>query len=84
MAQMVRFLTCDRSLTVSIWHHRTSHRGRNVWTFRAESEYFRFRLKPGNDEFVTTSETFSSKASAQNGIDFVRTNAPDVPTEDLT
>jgi uncharacterized protein YegP (UPF0339 family) len=42
----------------------------------AAGEY-RFRLKAGNGEVIATSEAYSSKASAQNGIESVRTNAAD-------
>lgn len=44
---------------------------------------FRFRLKAGNGEVIATSESYVSKASAQNGIESVKTNA-DSPTVDLT
>lgn len=38
---------------------------------------FRFRLKARNGEIISTGEAYESKASAQNGIESVRTNAPD-------
>jgi hypothetical protein len=38
---------------------------------------FRFRLKAGNGEVIAISEGYSSKASAQNGIESVRKNAAD-------
>lgn len=37
---------------------------------------FRFRFKAGNGEIVLTSEGYQSKASAKNGIDSVKRNAP--------
>ena len=37
---------------------------------------FRFRLKAGNGETILASEGYKQKASAENGIDSVRTNAP--------
>ena len=37
---------------------------------------FRFRLKAGNGETVGTSEGYKQKASAENGIESVKTNAP--------
>lgn len=38
---------------------------------------FRFRLKAGNGEIILASEGYKQKASAENGIDSVRRNAPD-------
>jgi uncharacterized protein YegP (UPF0339 family) len=38
---------------------------------------YRFRLKAGNGEVIAISEAYSSKASAQNGIESVRKNAAD-------
>jgi uncharacterized protein len=38
---------------------------------------YRFRLKAGNGEIIATSEAYESKASAKNGIESVRKNAPD-------
>jgi uncharacterized protein YegP (UPF0339 family) len=37
---------------------------------------FAFNLKAANNQVVLTSETYSSKASAQGGIDSVKKNAP--------
>jgi len=36
---------------------------------------FRFNLKAGNHEIILTSETYEAKASAENGIESVRTNS---------
>ena len=38
---------------------------------------YRFRLKARNGEIIATSEGYVAKASAENGIDSVRRNAPD-------
>lgn len=38
---------------------------------------FRFNLKAGNGQIILTSETYESKASAQNGIESVKKNAGD-------
>lgn len=38
---------------------------------------FRFRLKAGNGEIILASQGYSAKASAVNGIESVKTNAPD-------
>jgi uncharacterized protein YegP (UPF0339 family) len=45
---------------------------------------YRFVLKAGNGEIIATSETYTSKASAKNGIDSVKENAPKAETVDLT
>lgn len=37
---------------------------------------FRFRLKAGNGEVILASESYKQKASAMNGIESVRKNAP--------
>jgi uncharacterized protein len=36
-----------------------------------------FNLLAGNGEIILTSETYKAKAGAKNGIESVRTNAPD-------
>lgn len=38
---------------------------------------FRFRLKAGNGEIILVSEGYKQKASATNGIESVKKNAPD-------
>lgn len=38
---------------------------------------FRFRLKAGNGENILASEGYKAKASAENGIASVKSNAPD-------
>ena len=38
---------------------------------------FHFTLKAGNGEPILSSETYAAKAGAQNGIESVKTNAPD-------
>ncbi|MFN3876736.1 MAG: DUF1508 domain-containing protein, partial [Flavobacteriales bacterium] len=38
---------------------------------------FRFRLKAGNGQTILASEGYSQKASALNGIESVKKNAPD-------
>ena len=45
---------------------------------------FRFNLKAANGEITATSEAYESKASALNGIESVRTNAPIAETDDQT
>jgi uncharacterized protein YegP (UPF0339 family) len=45
---------------------------------------FRFRLKASNGQIIAVSEAYNSKASALNGIDSVKKNAPDAPIDDQT
>jgi uncharacterized protein len=45
---------------------------------------FRFRLKAGNGQTIAVSEGYTSKASALNGIESVRTNAPAADLDDQT
>ena len=45
---------------------------------------FRFRLKAANGETIAVSEAYNAKASAENGVESVRTNAPDAELVDLT
>ena len=45
---------------------------------------FRFNLKAGNGEVIASSEGYSSKASAVNGIESVKKNAADAVVVDLT
>ena len=44
---------------------------------------FRFRLKAKNGEIIATSEGYKAKASAMNGIDSIKRNAPDAKIEKL-
>ena len=45
---------------------------------------YRFNLKSGNGETIATSEGYSSKASALNGIEAIQRDAADAAIEDLT
>ena len=40
---------------------------------------FRFRLKAKNGQIIATSEGYKTKASAFNGIESIKKNAPDAP-----
>jgi uncharacterized protein YegP (UPF0339 family) len=51
---------------------------------RKSSAGYRFVLKAGNGEIIATSETYASKASAKNGIESVRENAPKAEVVDTT
>ena len=45
---------------------------------------FHFNLLAGNGQVIATSETYESKEAALNGIESVKTNAPDASTDDQT
>ncbi|MGH3737560.1 MAG: YegP family protein [Micromonosporaceae bacterium] len=45
---------------------------------------YRFRLKASNGQVIAVGEAYESKASALNGIDSVKRNAPDAALDDLT
>ena len=45
--------------------------------YKDKGEEYRFRLRAGNGEIVLVSESYTQKASAENGIESVRSNAPD-------
>ncbi|UAB91105.1 YegP family protein (plasmid) [Ruegeria sp. SCSIO 43209] len=44
--------------------------------FEDKAGEFRFRLKAGNGEIILASEGYVQKASAEKGIESVKTNAP--------
>ncbi len=44
---------------------------------------WRFRLKASNGQVIATGEGYSSKAGALNGIESIKTNAPDAPVEEV-
>lgn len=44
---------------------------------KGSSGKFRFNLRAGNNETILTSEAYEAKASAENGIESVRTNSKD-------
>lgn len=52
--------------------------------FKDSSGGYRFRLKAGNGEIIASSESYTTKSGAQNGIQSVKTNAPSAPVVDLT
>ena len=43
---------------------------------KSSNDQFRFVLKAGNGEIILTSEFYTTKAAAENGIASVRTNSP--------
>lgn len=44
--------------------------------YKDKAGEFRFRLKAGNGEIILASEGYKRRASAENGIESVRKNAP--------
>ncbi|MFI5692156.1 YegP family protein [Kribbella sp. NPDC051586] len=53
--------------------------------YKDKSGEFRFRLKAGNGEVIaTSSESYTTKASALNGIDSIKRNAGDANIDDQT
>ncbi|MBQ6568711.1 MAG: YegP family protein [Clostridia bacterium] len=44
---------------------------------------FRFRLKARNGEIIAVSEGYKTKASAVNGINSIKKNAPEAPIEKI-
>ena len=48
--------------------------------YQGKDKQYRFRLKAGNGEIIATSEGYSSKSAAENGIASVQQNAPGAPT----
>lgn len=43
---------------------------------------FHFSLLASNGQVIATSEVYNSKAAALNGIQSVKTNAPDAPVDE--
>jgi len=61
--------------------------GENIENFeikKSEDGQFYFTLKATNDEIIATSEMYTSKQNCQNGIDSVKTNAPNAEVVDTT
>lgn len=52
--------------------------------FKDKGGQFRFNLKAANGEVIASSEGYSSKASAQSGIESVKKSAGDAAVVDLT
>jgi uncharacterized protein len=45
---------------------------------------YRFRLKAANGQIIAVGEAYESKASALDGIESVKKNAPDATVDDKT
>ena len=52
--------------------------------YEDKSGGFRFRLKAGNGEIIASSESYKTKAAAENGIESVKKNAGDAAIDDQT
>ncbi|XUX00549.1 MAG: YegP family protein [Dehalogenimonas sp.] len=52
--------------------------------YKDKSGEFRFRLCASNGQCIATSESYKTKASAMNGIESVKTNAPGAALDDQT
>ena len=52
-----------------------------LWTDKGGD--WRFNLKASNGQVIATSQGYSSKASALNGIESVKTNAPGAEVEEV-
>lgn len=50
----------------------------------SESGKFSFNLKAGNNQVIGTSQSYDSEESRDNGIESVKTNAPDAAVEDIS
>lgn len=51
---------------------------------KASNGQYKFVLKAPNGEVIATSETYSSKAGAENGIESVKKNAPIAEVIDIS
>ncbi len=51
---------------------------------KSSNDKYYFTLKAGNGEVIGKSEMYESAAGRDNGIESVKTNAPDAETVDLT
>ena len=54
------------------------------FVIKKSGDQYHFVLKSENGEIIATSERYTNKASAMNGIDSVRENAPKAEVEDET
>jgi uncharacterized protein YegP (UPF0339 family) len=54
------------------------------FVIRKSGGQYHFVLKAGNGEIIATSERYTTKAAAKNGIESVKNNVPKAPTDDET
>ncbi len=67
-----------------MWASREQIMAGKFELYQSSNGEYRFRLKAGNGEIIATSEGYTSKASAKNGIESVKNNAPDAEVVDQT
>ena len=51
---------------------------------KEKSGKFRFHLKAANGEIIAASQGYETRASAEKGIESIKTSAPDAKVVDLT
>ncbi len=51
---------------------------------KSRNDQYYFNLHAGNGEKIATSEMYVTKQGCKNGIESVKTNAPNADIEDLT
>lgn len=51
---------------------------------KTSNDQFMFNLHASNGEIIATSEHYTTKQAAQNGIDSVKSNAPGASVQDNT
>ncbi len=51
--------------------------------YKDKAGEYRFRLKASNGQVIATGEGYSSKAACLNGVNSVKTNAPDAEVVEL-
>lgn len=54
------------------------------FVLKKSGNQYTFALKAGNGEIIATSERYTTKAAAKNGIESVKANAPTAPVVDET
>ena len=54
------------------------------FVLKRSGDQFMFNLKAGNGQTIATSERYTTKQGALNGIESVKANAPAASTEDQT
>jgi len=54
------------------------------FVIKKASGQYHFVRKAGNGEIIATSERYTTKAAAKNGIESVKSNAPKATTDDET
>jgi len=59
-------------------------RRRRKFGLKSSSDQFTFNLKAGNGHTIATSERYTTKQGALNGMQSVKSNAPGASSEDQT